>query len=232
MPRTKTSTIKSDFVEVIVSSSKLYDKVIKFTDQNYNPSNSEALHPSQARQVISLAYLNMVSSWEIFLHELFLRYMTGAKSESGFQPKLRVGPCITLQHATDVLFGKNNVNNTKFYISWANYKDVEERAKVYFHSGHPFTKLPENYRQRISDSNILRNRIAHKSEKCIDQFKKVARRFNKLQNNAKLQRGYSVGHLLIEKNITGFSHEITKDADDYFSSYCFLYLALAEILAP
>jgi len=190
----------------------------------------EPLHPGQARRIVALAFMNIVAAWEEFVQGTFIRYMAGASSGNGYKPRLRFGPSESLAHAGQILSGKKEFGFQKDYFNWSSWKDVLSRAELFFSNGEPYSNVPEKYHRVIKDAFIIRNRIAHSSRKCRSEFNSLARRYLGLRKSAKLPQGYSVGNVLVEPNVRGFSKN--HSPVDYFSAFCEIFTEIADISAP
>jgi hypothetical protein len=77
----------------------------------------------------------------------------------------------------------------------------------------------------------MRNRVAHNSEKCRSEFKKVAKTHLALQPTAALKQGFSVGDLLLKKPVAVFNTKVKAKYQTYFAAYCDLYRYLALQIA-
>jgi hypothetical protein len=239
--RAKTETVKKEFLERISYSYKLFKRIEYFTEDGFDAMHYNNISPNEARQVISLTFLNIVSAWDDYLEGLFLRYMVGAETTTKYKPELRLGKCNNLQHAIDVLSGKNNSKLASSYINWSNWAIVEDKAKIFFVDGKPFTNISSEYKQRLTDAYIIRNRIAHSSQKSKIQFSKIAKHFLGLEPLNKLPKGYTVGKLLLVSSNRGFRSILKTDRNDFTADFeadniyeCFIqmFFNLINILAP
>jgi hypothetical protein len=197
--------IKNELKSRLDSSANLYAAVINFTStetweaiQGY-----EALHPGQAKKIISLAFLDMISQWEVFTENCFIRFLAGATYLNGKKPPLRITGCLSIEHSYQLLTLKEKYDPSNSYLSFTSWQQVEDKAKILFLNGEPFSTLTETEKQRLKDTIIIRNRIAHYSDKCRNQFKLLAKRF---LNVNKLHSGFSVGDLLIKETDKHFSN--------------------------
>jgi len=86
------------------------------------------------------------------------------------------------------------------------------------------------YLEPLQAAIKIRNRVAHNSQKCREDFKKVAKVLLALQSTAKLTQGYSVGDLLKTKPIAMFSNKIKAKYPTYFEAYCGLFTYLAHYI--
>jgi hypothetical protein len=224
-------TVKSDFIANIISASNLFEAVVSFTKgKTYDAiQGSEPLHPAQARRVMALAFMIIVSAWEQFVESVFIRYMAGACSPSGYQPVLRVGPCAGLQHAGQLLRGNMAFSFESNFLLWSPWKVVTDRAKLFFDHGKPFSSLPDRDVPSLNHAFLLRNRVAHSSHKARADFVRVARLYT---GKPMLRRGYDVGSLLLEKPSLHTHSSSYSQADHCFEAYLSLFIELAGTIAP
>ena len=195
--------IKNELQKRLYSSANLYTAVIKFTSQDtweaiqgYGP-----LHPGQAKRIIALAFLDMISQWEVFVENCFIRFIAGASYLDGTLPPVRIKNCTSIKHAFQLASLKGKYDPTVSYLSFNSWQQVEEKAKIFFLNGEPFTSLTDLEKQRLRDAIIIRNRVAHYSAKCRSQFNSLAKEF---LNVNKLWSGFSVGDLLITETTNHF----------------------------
>jgi hypothetical protein len=177
------------------SAENLYVAVEGFCKWTYKGVNLEALHPAQARRVVALCFLAAVGSWEQFVEACFVRYLAGAKSASGKHPHLRFGPAASLKYAYAVISGKPGFDPEKNYLSWT-VEDTLKRSSLFFGVGDPFKRAIQPAQEALDDAAIIRNRVAHASQKSRIAFRTVARKLR----HGQLRQGYSVGDLLLEEN--------------------------------
>lgn len=227
----KLTSVKRAFHEGLVSSLNLFAAVFDFTDRKKTWDaiyGWEPIHPAQARRVVALAFMNIVASWEEFVQATFIRYMVGATSPSGFRPALRVGPCASLKHAGQLLTKRMDFNFESDFISWSSWSEVNNRAKLFFDDGRPFSAITNKDRERLQNAVVIRNRVAHFSDKSRAEFIKVAKQHRGQHSGAKLERGYDVGKLLLEEPRLF----VGSNRKSYFEAYVDLFLGLADIVSP
>lgn len=228
--RSALTTICRTFMTRIQSSADLYGAVEKFALGTWHSIRGwEILYPGHARRIVALAFMNLVVGWEDFVEACFIRYLTGSESPSGWTPKLRLSACKNIDHAYALIAGTTNFDITKQYLNWSSWPEVESRAKVFFVDGKPFTRFSNLQKQRLKDSQIIRNRVAHSSTKCREEFKRVAKNFRGLPSSQKLPKGIDVGQVLLDKSARGFG---PKTNEPLFIRYAYLYCDLAQIIAP
>jgi len=217
------------FVDTILSCSALLHAIGPFTEKQntYDAiKGSQPLHPAQARRVVGLSFVIMFSAWEEFVQSAFIRYMAGGVSVTGYAPTLRIGPCKNMVHAGQVLTQKSNFDFSSDYINWSSWEKVVDRANMFFKNGEPFASISGLRRERLKDAFIIRNRVAHLSEKCRAEFVTVAK---KHLGVGKLRRGFDVGELLLAPPKL-FRPECERDI--YFAAYMDLFMDLAGIIVP
>jgi hypothetical protein len=240
MSRTpKLNSVRNEFVRIISSAVNIFLAVFQYTEKDRiyaGIQGEEPLHPAQVKRIIAFSFTQVISAWEQFIQDSFMRYMIGASSPSGYKPQLRIGPCKSYIHAWQVLTGKIGFDPDRDFIGWTSWQIITDRAKIYFEEGHPFTLLGQPDTQRIADAVALRNRVVHGSSRCIEKFKKVAKEHLRLSVEDKLNPGYGVGDLLIhEPLIFPKNPEITPETpefNNYFISYANLFLEAAYKIAP
>ena len=195
------STTRAQLEKSLNSAEELYLAVKPFADGTWDAINGwEALFPGQARRVVSLAFLQSVIAWEDFVEAVFVRYLAGAEAPSGYRPSLRLAAAKSLPHAFQLASGDPDYDPQKHYTSWNKWKNVESLAKVFFDAGRPFTNVTEQEKQRLADSVLIRNRIAHSSPKCKSDFVKVAKAHLGVAATGKLPQGFSTGQLLLTQS--------------------------------
>jgi len=204
--------------------------VLPYVDLSYEGFSENPLHPLQATKIIELSFLNIVSAWEEFVQAVFVRYMVGGCSGSGYSPALRIGRCQSLNHALELLSGKDGFDPSTDYLNWSNWSKVIYRARLFFVNAEPFSLLTDNQERLIKESVILRNRVAHSSKKCKQAFCVLARKYLGLKENEPLPRGLSVGRLLLSENVRGFAQDYR--SHNYYQSFSVMFGKLSDIIAP
>jgi len=216
--------IKTELNKRIDSSLKLYESVLHFikSDTWEAINGYEALHPGQAKKVIALAFLDVISQWEIFIENCFIRFLAGASYLNGRKPRLRITGCQSIEHSYQLLTLKYKYNPTMSFLSFNSWNDVEARAKIFFVNGEPFSTLNSLEKDRLRDAVIIRNRVAHYSPKCRSDFVKLAKR---ILNKSKLCGGFSVGEFLITEID---KHFIYNKKQSIFLHYMDLFRGISE----
>lgn len=227
----KVDHVRDDFVKAVESALKLYEQVQQVGTIR-GATNCPRLHAEHVRRVIELAFMGIVSAWEEFIERALVRYLAGAKTDSGYLPTLRLGAAKSLDHAYQVLTGDPSHDPARHFVSWNDPAAVSRLAKLYFDGGRPFSSTLESKCQNLNDATRLRNRVAHSSTKCREDFKIVARRFKGMGTDANLSQGYRVGDLLLEKAIRHFGNRAQSKGWTFFEAYCEMYREAAKAIVP
>lgn len=232
MPRTpKVAHVRNSFVASIESAERLCDAVKRLGAIHPNTPGPR-LHTEHVRRVVELAFLGVTASWEEFLEQTFVRYLAGARSDSGFQPTMRAGQCKSLAHAYQVFSGDPDHKPEKRYLSWTDPNSVVKSAKVFFKAGNPYSNALDLFRDELGRAVKLRNRVAHRSTKAGRQFKVAAEHYH----GGALHQGYAVGDLLCEEQSRGFGGLPPVAAGDpprtYFEAHMEMYRVLASKIVP
>lgn len=230
MPPASAHTTRKEFDRVLGSAVDVYKAISPFLQDDYDDTQGlAALSGTQARRVVGMAFLTVYVAWESFVEGVFLRYMVGAKAETGDPPQLLGNPCKSLSDARKALCYPHGKNGGR--PSWTQWSHVEDRAKVYFAKGRPFTSLSKTCKPRLEDARIIRNRFVHSSETCKRKFKKVAQNFLGYRAHAPLPRGFGVGNLLVTAPKRHFG-PYQDNCETIFLAYCSLLQDAAQELSP
>lgn len=108
-------------------------------------------------------FLDAVVSFERFIEDLFVGYLSGR-----LRPRGRVISRVSFRSdavARDVVLGGRQ------YVDWVPYEQYTiKRAEAFFRGGYPFTKLNKAERDTLEQVLFVRNAIAHKSRHAIKSF--------------------------------------------------------------
>ena len=194
----------------------------------------EPYHPRVAIKVLGLAFMGLVSAWEDFVEQCFLRYLCGARTSTGYAPKLRLGPCKSLSHAAELL---QPGPGPQRLLRWSDYDWVKTVAAVHFVGGKPFSTANPELLPFLADAQHIRNRVAHTSIQARKQFKRVANRLRSVQANTAMPTGYSPGMLLRSGPSSAFpaawlqQHDLGATPDN-FGAFLSLFWSLASHICP
>jgi len=193
-------------------------------------STGTGLDPSQARQVIGLAFLQMAQSTEELIESTFVRYVAGAVAPSGAHPALRLGAASDIAHAYALIAGDPKHDPSSDYLSWTKWKGTSALAVVFFVGGNPFASLDPTDQQHFANGLIIRNRVAHDSEKCKADFKALSLTHLGKPSNGTLFQGFNVGHLLTTVSNRGFGKTAPMQA--FFEHYHDAYVRIGQHICP
>ena len=209
------------FEERLSSSEELFNSVYAVASGD-EPAKDGSLSRSQSSRVVSLAFLQMVTAWEDFVECIFLRYMIGAESPSGYKPRLRQTKPKNLDAAFELLCEGKKLE----FLKWSNSDKIRDRAKIYFEKGEPFQVIRGDH---FKDIFTIRNRIAHCSGVSKEHFIELAKLYRNGKSTTKLKGGYRVDHLLVECPTRRWPN---KSKQPLFMRYLKMLREAAQIIAP
>ena len=220
--------VKNAFLSEIKSAEELVKKINKLKG-GINPGGKDGLHPKYVRQVVELAFMGVVASWEEFLERALVRYLAGAKTKTGYAPTPKFGKAKNIEHSYQIISGNSKFDNEKDYLKVNDPKWVANIADFHF-SAHGFSdvKLKGDL---LGHATSIRNRVAHSSEKCRADFKATAIHFL-APVNGKLTNGYGPGDLLMSPVARHFGQQAIQAGKTHFDAYVDLYKNLATKVVP
>ncbi|MGD0624792.1 MAG: hypothetical protein ABSB32_08740 [Thermodesulfobacteriota bacterium] len=237
MIRLSTKAVRKNFESAISTALRIYGPVRGDCIWNYESINENTFHPRVASKVIGLSFLSIVAAWEEYLENSFLRYMTGALSETGYAPRLRIGPCKSTAHAKQVLTSTVNTNEAVRFMRWNDFEWVLAKAEIFFYRAEPYSRVDSHFLQRLKDAQIIRNRVAHSSSKARSQFKTITNRNVGAPKDSPMDYGFSPGRYLIYNKpevVFGKSWVETKHCEwpDIFECYVHMFTELVYTITP
>ena len=116
--------------------------------------------------VYEALFLRAVTSFEVFLEELFVEIVSHRAQYEAGRVTVRMRASSS-QALMDILLQGDR------YMAWLPFKHTEDRAKIYLEDGKPFSELDGADRSVISHIGVIRNAIAHKSSHAVGEFKKT-----------------------------------------------------------
>ena len=224
----KVDHIKNDFLRKVDSAINLVVTVRAM--EGINPRLPNKLHSQHVRRIVELAFMGVVASWEEYLELIFVRYLAGSITQNGFTPVFKAGKANNLPHAYRILSGNSRYDPSKDYLKFSDPKWVADKADFFFERGQPFDCI-RNFSERLQDASSIRNRVAHSSEKCRDEFKKVAIKFIQ-PASGNLTQGYRSGDLLLDSAVRHFGQQAIQNNWSFFIAYMENFKALAHKLVP
>lgn len=216
--------VKNTFLDEISAARNLV-VAINAIPAKVSPSASIGLHPKYAQRVVALAFMAVVAAWEEFLECSLVRYLAGAKTASGYKPRPKLGMANNIPHAYKVLSQDANYESTKNYLKVNDPRWVRITADFFFDTHH--YNCLQAKTDLLEHASRIRNRVAHGSNKCRNEFKKTAIYFMRPANNS-LPYGYGPGKLLIDPVQRHFGHT----GLTHFDAYLTMYEQLANTIVP
>ena len=110
-------------------------------------------------------YLDAFTFFERSIEELFVALLTNRVAQAGVVSRVHFR---SSKVARDVILGGN-----RNYVDWFPYERTEKRAKAFFRSGQPFTRLTQKDKKKLEELVIIRNAIAHRSRHSIRRFEQL-----------------------------------------------------------
>ena len=235
--RAKLNIPLKNFLAALDSAMRIYAPLRECCLFNYDNIRETDFHPTVASKMIGLAFLSVVAAWEEYIEEAFLRYMAGTQTDTGYAPVLRLSPCCSLVHARQVLSATFDSQERPRFLPWNDYTWVVSAARVYFRDGEPYSKVANRFRDRLADAQIIRNRVAHTSQKARMQFRKMSNRLAGDHPMSPMNRGFSPGRMLVSQCPEyGFDEAWLASKEhfwgDFFEAYGSMYLDLAATITP
>ena len=118
--------------------------------------------------IIELAYLQGFLAWESFLEETFILSMMGRQAPRGRPSRRFVLPPNRKAALEMTAEGRS-------FASWEKADDVATRATRFFRNGHPYAAPLQARRRTLEQARLIRNAVAHRSEKAQEHFENIAR---------------------------------------------------------
>lgn len=211
MSRIQVQHCQSSFATDITKTYNFYSEAKNFKFENAS-GNFVSIGNRKTEKIASFTLIKIFLVWEDFLESVFIRYMCGAQTQSGYSPTLLQ----TIQ--PDLSSAIHSLLNNNSYLSW-NIRNTQNRAVHYFQNGEPFNNVIASFRQTIKDITTVRNAIAHRSDFARNNFRSLVRR-----ELTYLPRGITPGRfLLTTENNSG---------DIFLKFYCDQLKAASNLLVP
>lgn len=132
---------------------------------------SHLLSTDDIYSIYELSFLKIYLSWESFISRVFILFMVGKKTDSGYVPKRYVKPKDE-NHAYDI------IKSGRPFPEWLNLEFVREKSELFFEKGEPFkTVLYSNatVKEALQNMKILRNKIVHASQETKEKYENLLR---------------------------------------------------------
>ena len=132
---------------------------------------SSMLSSDEIYSIYELSFLKIYLSWESFISRVFILYMIGEKTDSGYAPKRYVTPRDE-DHAYSI------IKSGRSFPDWLNLDFIREKSELFFENGNPFKTAiysKANVREALQNMRILRNAIVHASRESKEKYEKMLR---------------------------------------------------------
>jgi hypothetical protein len=224
----KIETARNSFDAVRLSSDNLVSAMRPYLNISYR-NTTQALRRKQAERIVSYSFMTLIGSWEELVDLAYLKYLIGAASPNGTKPTLIVPRRSTLLDAARFLTGNPQFNPSQHYHAWPSWSKVVRDANRHFQNGIPFSSVSQADRVLLGYAQVIRNRVAHRSKKCISSFLASARPHFGLPHNAVLSQGMDAGRLLAAP-VTHLFPLVPNQI--YYEAYSDLLYRLSRVIAP
>lgn len=185
------------------------------TDTLFHKQGSRFKPLSQRQKVVivELGFLQLFLAWEDFLEHSFVRYMCGARTISGYAPVRYVQPP-TMRDAQSMILQLGRP-----YADWTNVEDVIALAKLYFKNGEPYESALRPLRADLGHMTVIRNSVAHRSEKSRLKLEDVTRGLI-----GYVPRALTAG-VLLKRTVPG-------ESQTFLEKYCGVVRVAAQRILP
>lgn len=249
-PSIPLSQIRDDFIKCIDNNRLIIKETLQLKEnellfQNFGQGRYKKVD-SYCNQLIGNSFASIIASWEEFLEECMIRYLRGRVPTTSLirHTKSKLGHIPNVETAYKVLGGSDFIIG-KHYLGYSSLETVRRDADAFLEN-HPFV-FDNNDIEMMRRAIKIRNRVAHTSHKCRQDFLKVVKIYlqippnNSLPNN---QKGWNVGKLLLQQpNQYLFSNiqlntlpetAVTNDHIGFnnFEMFCENIIRLARVIAP
>jgi len=221
-------TARNSFDAVRLSSDNLVSAMRPYLIISYR-NRTQPLRRKQAERIVSYSFMTLIGSWEELVEMTYLKYLVGAASPNGTRPSLLTTRKATLLDAARFLTGNPRFNPSQHYHAWPSWNRVVRDANRHFQNGTTFASVSQTDRALLGYAQAIRNRVAHRSKKCINSFLASARPHLGLAHNAVLPQGMDAGRLLSAPVTHLF--RLTPN-QIYYEAYSDLLYRLSRIIAP
>ena len=187
-----------------------FDTVSLFNENQVNEFTADMKY-----MIIENIILNVCSSWEKFLEDIFIAYMQGKQSENGIAIRAYVSPTSD-EHAY------NLIKNVTTYPDWTDIAKIMINAENFFENGGSF-KLLHTLKGDLNAIKKIRNAIAHTSKRAREDFENLVRgKIGHLPNDitpAKFVSEYKTGSRRADPTFFEYYINFLKDSASMLVEY-------------
>lgn len=161
--RIKTSAVYNDFIHEINSLKKL-------DELNQNNFQSKKISKKQLFVLTEFIFFNSFISYENYIRDIFLLYVLGKKNSNNDNITSYLKP-------KDFFHAEKLIQSSMNILDWNNPDTIIERSELFLKNGFPIKIQYTTNKARLNSYKSLRNHIAHKSSKSLENYKKVVRAY-------------------------------------------------------
>ena len=227
---------KAQLLRSLDTALRIYSPAREMCRFTYESFSETTYQPNVAAKVVGLAFLSAVAAWEDFVEDIYLGYLCGYPAPNGYKPRLRAGSAQNKTHALTLAAGDSNEREAERKLKWSSFNWVQSIATVHFTSDNVFGKVKQQDVAWLNLAQIVRNRVAHSSEKAKHQYKAALNRLMDDKPTSPLPPGFAPGKFLIYKTNADRQLLPLMQDDHYwpdvFEGYLSLWQRLAVQLCP
>lgn len=227
MAKPKLNPVLKNFLADLKSAEVLVSRVRALANIHLNGPD-RSLHVKYVHRMIEFVFMGIISEWEDFLEQAFVRYLTGASTDAGFRQPLTVGRAKDIGNAYAIIAQDQKFDLSKHYLRFGDPKWTRDRANFFFVGGGSFIAL-DPLLARLKEANSIRNRIAHSSKKCKEDFAIVALAYIN-PSDEKQTQGFTPGELLSKPATRHFGPAAV--SGDYLKAFFELFKTLSNKIIP
>ena len=165
---------------------------------SYESFHETPYQPNVAVKIIGLAFLSAVAAWEDFVEEIYLGYLCSYPAPNGYRPKLRIGSAQNKAHALLLAAGESKPTEAERKLRWNSFKWIKSLSEVHFTKENVFLQVTDDDIAWLDLAQVVRNRVAHNSNKAKQQYKSALNKLMKEPISTPLPRGFAPGKFLID----------------------------------
>ncbi len=139
---------------------------------DYTRRRMEQLHQDHRivlrdlHSVYEALFLRAVTSFEVFLEELFISILERRTRYPSQRVTIRM-KAISSEALMEILLQGDK------YMIWLPFANTEKRARFYLKDGRPFSDLNDGDKSMIKTITTIRHAIAHKSPHAMNEFQRT-----------------------------------------------------------
>ncbi len=114
--------------------------------------------------IVEIGFLSLMLEWEIFVEDVFCRFLCDGKRFSRPHPQLLTSRYKNIEVARTTLHGSMG------YVKWIDPSIIVRLSQKYFRAGEPFVTPVNAAYQELNEARTIRNRIGHSSSMAETYF--------------------------------------------------------------